>query len=63
MEESGELEVRRVGLGDEIGTTQCGTTCVAMEVSDGVMPMEEMMAVDDADVTVTLTCVTLLPKN
>ena len=52
MEESGELEVRRVGSGDEIGTT-----CVAMEDTDGVLT-EETMAVDDADVTVTL-----LPKN
>ena len=52
VEESGELEVRRVGPGDEIGTT-----CVAMEVTDGVLT-EETLAVDDADVTVTL-----LPKN
>ena len=53
VEESGELEVRRVGPGDEIGTT-----CVAMEVTDGVVLTEETMAVDGADVTVTL-----LPKN
>ena len=35
MEESGELEVRRVGTGDEIGTT-----CVTMEVTDGVVPSD-----------------------
>ena len=35
-----------------------GTTCIAMEVTDGVVLTEETMAVDDADVTVTL-----LPKN
>ena len=52
MEESGELEVRRVGPGDEIDMT-----CIIMEVTDGILT-EETMAVDDADVTVTL-----LPKN
>ena len=53
MEESGELEVRRVDPGDEIGTC-----CFAMEVTDGVVLTEEMMVVNDANVTVTL-----LPKN
>ena len=50
-EESGEVEVRKVGPGDEIGMT-----CTTMEVTDGILAKEKM-AVDDTDVTVTI-----LPK-